>query len=286
MEQGAASANAVLPALAQELFKVPRLSPLQSCRPTVRWCLELQPFRDAATREPCLPRDLAAGQALISEGMDGGENFFPRRPVRKAGIQKAAGRGDIVGVGQQRPAGRTAVKFHLLLDGLPQVLHDMEPVSDPLRLRCSLPCSLGVETAPISADHFHLGVTLQPVGAADDISILENVDDHATLQIDHDRAVGLRLPPAPVVNTDDGRRRGSVLSMVLQLPEHRVIAEPKAQTVQEPFGRPSAGRLPHVTDYLRDTRGAPRKRTRNQGDLVRESPARASGCLTSPTANG
>jgi hypothetical protein len=40
-----------------------------------------------------------------------------------------------------------------------------------------------------------------------------------------------------------------------------------------------------VTDYLRDTRGAPRKRTRNRGDLVRESPARASGCLTSPTAN-
>ena len=54
-----------------------------------------------------------------------------------------------------------------------------------------LPGSLGVETAAISADHFYLGMSLQPVGAGDDISILENVDDHATLQIDNDRTVGL-----------------------------------------------------------------------------------------------
>ena len=128
---------------------------------------------------------LDAGQGapvkpLISERMDGGENLFPRRPVRKAGLQKASGCGDAVGVGQQRPAGRTAVKVHLLLDDLPQVLHDMEPVSDLLRLRCPLSCSLGVETAPISADHFYFGMSLPPVGAGDDISILENVDDHAT----------------------------------------------------------------------------------------------------------
>jgi hypothetical protein len=92
--------------------------------------------------------------------MDGGENLFPGRPVRKAGLQKASGCGDVVGVGQQRPAGGTAVKVHLFLNGLPQVLHDMEPVGDLLCLRCPLPGSLGVETAPISADHFHLGVSL------------------------------------------------------------------------------------------------------------------------------
>ena len=205
--------------------------------------------------------------------------------MRQAGLQKAAGCGDVVGVGQQRPAGRTAVKVHLLLDGLPQVLYDMEPVSDLLRLRCPLPCCLGVETAAISADHFHLGVSLQPVGAADDISILKNVDHHATLQIHNDRAVGLRLPPAPVVDPDDRRRLGGALNTLLQLPEHRVIADPKAQTVQEPLGRPATGRMPKMTDNLPDTRRAPRIRTRNRGDLVRERPTWASGCLTSPTAN-
>lgn len=161
----------------------------------------------------------------------------------------------------------------------------MEPVSDLLRLRRSLPCSLGVETAPISADHFHLGVTLQPVGAADDISILENVDHRATLQIHNDRAVGLRLPPAPVVDPDDRRRLGGALNTLLQLPEHRVIADPKAQTVQEPLGGPPAGRMPKMADNLPGTRSTTCKRTRNRGDLVRESPAWASGRQTSPTAN-
>ena len=60
-EQGSASSNAVRPALAQELFKVPRRRWFQSGPPAVRWCLELQPFRDAATREPCSLPDLAAG---------------------------------------------------------------------------------------------------------------------------------------------------------------------------------------------------------------------------------
>jgi len=217
--------------------------------------------------------------------MYGGENLFPRRPVRKAGLQKASLCGDIVGVGQQRPAGRTAVKVHLLLDSLPQVLHDMKPVGDLFRLRRALPGSLGVETAAISADHFHLGMSFQPVGAGDHITIFENIDDRATLQIDNDRAVGLRLPPAPVVDPDDGRRLGSVLSTVLQLPKHRVITDPKAQAVQEPLGRPPAGRVPKMADNFPDTRSAPRKRTRNRADLVRESPARAGGCQTSPTAN-
>ncbi len=257
-EKGASSSNAVLPALAQELFKIPRRSPLQSCPPAVRWCLELQPFRDAATREPCSPSDLAAGKALISERMDGGENLFPRRPVRQAGLQKTSGCGDVVGVGQQRPAGRAAVKVHLLLEGLPQVSHDLEPVGDLLRLRCPLPGSLGVETAPISADHFYFGMSLQPVGTGDNISILKNVDHHTTLQIHNDRAVGQRLPPAPVVDPDDRQRLGGTLNTLLQLPEHRVIADPKAQTVQEPLGRPPAGRMSKTADNLPDTRGAPR----------------------------
>lgn len=166
-----------------------------------------------------------------------------------------------------------------------KILHDMEPVGDLFRLRRALPGSLGVETAAISADHFHLGMSFQPVGAGDHITILENIDDRATLQIDNDRAVGLRLPPAPVIDPDDRRRLGSVLSTVLQLPKHRVIAYPKDQAVQEPLGRPPAGRVPKMADNFPDTRGALYKRTRNRADLVRESPARASGRQTPPAAN-
>ena len=71
---------------------------------------------------------------------------------------------------------------------------------------------------------------------------------------------------------DDGWRLGSVLGTLLQLPKNRVIADPKAQTVQGPLGRPPAGRMPKRTDNLPDTCGATCKRTRNRGDLFRERP--------------
>ena len=58
------------------------------------------------------------------------------------------------------------------------------------------------------------------------------------------------------------------MSTFLQLPEHRVIADPKAQTVQEPLGRPPAGRMPKMGDNLPDTRSTTCKWTRNRGDLV------------------
>lgn len=87
-EQGASSSNSALPALAQELFKVPRRSRLQSCPPAVRRRLELQPFRDAATREPCSPPNLAAGKPLISKRMDGGENGVECRGVQDRTLRR------------------------------------------------------------------------------------------------------------------------------------------------------------------------------------------------------
>jgi hypothetical protein len=75
------------------------------------------------------------------------------------------------------------------------------------------------------------------------------------------------------------------LSTLLQLPKHRVIADHRAQTVQESLSRSPAGRMPKLTDNLPDTCGATCKRTRNRGDLVRERPARTSRRQTSPAAN-
>jgi hypothetical protein len=76
------------------------------------------------------------------------------------------------------------VTVHLCFNDLPQVLHDMEPNSDLLRLRCGL----SVEATPISADHFNLEVSLEPVGAGDDTSIFKSVDHHATFRIHNDHA--------------------------------------------------------------------------------------------------
>jgi hypothetical protein len=91
----------------------------------------------------------------------------------------------------------------------------MEPVGDLFRLRSALPGSLGAKTAAISADRFHLGVSFQPVGAGDLITILEKIDDRATLKVDNDRAVSLRLPPAPVVDPNNRRRLAVICARFL-----------------------------------------------------------------------
>ncbi|HBU14899.1 MAG TPA: hypothetical protein DEF16_08825 [Gemmobacter sp.] len=81
----------------------------------------------------------------------------------------------------------------------------MKPVGDLFRLRRALSSGLGVETAAILAYDFHLRMTPQPVGARDNITIFENIDDGATLEVDDDRPVGLRLSPTPIIDPDDPR---------------------------------------------------------------------------------
>ena len=96
-EQGAANSNAVLPALAKVLFKVPRRCRLQSGPPAVRWCLELQPFCDAATREwvsyhapsrvEALPLGTVLTQCPAGQRMNRrkllGDRFMSRDPDRQ-----------------------------------------------------------------------------------------------------------------------------------------------------------------------------------------------------------
>jgi len=81
----------------------------------------------------------------------------------------------------------------------------MKPVGDLFRLRRSLSGGLGVETAAIPAYDLHLRMTPKPIGARDDISVFENINDRMTLEVDDNRAVGLRLSPTPIIDPDDPR---------------------------------------------------------------------------------
>ena len=75
-EQRIAAANTVLPALLQVLFKIPRGGALEDGALSVRWRLELQPFRDATPGKPRSPSDLAARQPLLPKYLNGLENLF------------------------------------------------------------------------------------------------------------------------------------------------------------------------------------------------------------------
>jgi hypothetical protein len=162
--------------------------------------------------------------------MDGREYLLSRLPVGKTGLQEMTGCADIIRVGEQGPAGRPTVQVHLLFDRHTKVLHDVEPIRDLYRLWRALTGSLSVETATIPADHLNLGMTPEPLGAGDHITILEDIKNRSALQIDDDSPVGLRFSPAPVIDADDPCAMSTLSGPPQQLPEYRVIADLDSQS--------------------------------------------------------
>lgn len=230
LEQSTTGADTVFPTLAQEFFKVPRGCRLERCPPAVWRRLELQPLRDAAAWEASLSLDLAAGKPLFSKAMDGREYLFSRFPVYKTGPQEMTGCADVSRVGEQCPAGGTTVQVHLLFDRDAKVLlHYMEPVCDLCCLWRALTGSLSVETAAIPADHLHLGMVLQPLGAGDHITIPKDIENRPAFLIDDDCPVRLGFLPTPIINADDTRATGALVDCPQQLPEYRVIADLNSQ---------------------------------------------------------
>lgn len=76
-----------------------------------------------------------------------------------------------------------------LINRDPQILHEMEPISDLTRLRRTLARSLRVQPASVSADDLDRRVPLQPSRRTRNAPVAKNVDNHAALQVDDHRAV-------------------------------------------------------------------------------------------------
>jgi hypothetical protein len=158
----------------------------------------------------------------------------------------------------------------------------VEPVGDLFSLRRVLPGRPGAKTAAMSPDHFHLGKSFQPVGAGDHISILENIDDRPTLQIDNDRAKGLRLPPALVVDPDDRGRTGGALSTLIpsELSRVRTVAQLRLRQSRLKCEATDANfvasnrcreRLPHFARFLRMARNdGPDARARQGRTVIQQ----------------
>lgn len=106
----------------------------------------------------------------------------------------------------------------------------MELIRDLYRLWCSLTGRLCIETTAIPADHLNLGMTPQPLGAGEHITIPEDIMNRSALQIDDDRAIGLRLSPTPVIDSDDPRATATLPGPPQQLTEYRVITDLDSQS--------------------------------------------------------
>jgi len=126
----------------------------------------------------------------------------------------------IVGFGQQGSTRCSIGAAQLGLDRFPQVLQEMESVSDLPRLRRALSCALRIKTAAIAADEFDLGVLTEPFGCSGGCAILQHIDNLAPLQVDNNGPVSPALSPAPVVDTCHpySRLRREMGDLALQVP--------------------------------------------------------------------
>ncbi|TWA93915.1 hypothetical protein FB001_121124 [Ensifer sp. SEMIA 135] len=155
---------------------------------------------------------------------------------------------------QQCSSGGAAGKAHLLLDCDPQILQEMEPISDLTRLRRTLASSLCVQPASVSAHDLDRRMLLQPSRDTRHAPVLKDIDNRTALQVDDHRAVAPRSPPAPIIYANDPDRgvAMSARGIPLQLPQDRVVANRHPEPSHQALAGSAAGAMAEQTDNLGD----------------------------------
>jgi hypothetical protein len=98
--------------------------------------------------------------------------------------------------------------------GLAEVLHEMEAINHLDGRGRASANAIGVEVAPIPADHRNCRMLREPCRDAGGRAVRQQVDDTMGRQIAEDRAIVMTPPPGPLINADSlqswrmGRRRG------------------------------------------------------------------------------
>ena len=119
------------------------------------------------------------------------------------------GRGAVLRGGRgRRPGQAAAVGRDALLDGLGQVLPQVEPVGDLDRVRCPGPGSVRVRPRAVPADHLDPGMGGQPVRERLGVAAFDEVERGAGLDVDEQRAVVLAAPDREVAGPGHPRGRG------------------------------------------------------------------------------
>jgi hypothetical protein len=119
------------------------------------------------------------------------------------------GRGIVLGGRRGRRLGQAgAVGRDALLNGLGQVLPQVEPVGDLDCVRCPGPGSARVRARAVPADHLDPGMGGQPVRERLGVAAFDEVERGAGLDVDEQRAVVLAAPDREVIDPGHPRGRG------------------------------------------------------------------------------
>jgi hypothetical protein len=132
----------------------------------------------------------------------------------------------IDGFRQQSSAGWSIDTAYLGLDRFAQVLQQMESVSHLPRLRCAGSRALRVKATAIATDDFYLRAPTEPFGYPDSPTVLQQIDNLASLQIDDDGPICVALSATPVVYAcHPYRRHPPAGDLPLQVPKDGVVAD-------------------------------------------------------------
>lgn len=162
----------------------------------------------------------------------------------------------------------------------------MKPIGHLPGLRCAFTDGLRIQAAAVSADDLDGGMVPQPPGCTIDTSIIENVDDRATLEINHDGPVSCRSAPTPVIDADHPNLGGAVSTrgIPLQLPQDGVVTDRHAESLHEALAWTAAGAMAEQADNFRDPCRAARIRGSNSRQSVGERLSLTFLMCTSPAA--
>ena len=110
--------------------------------------------------------------------------------------------------GEGCPAQRGVLAGQIALQGIGDVLDEVEAIGHLQGLRCPEPNPLGIGPRAIPRDDQHLGMPAQPGGEGLRRPIRQQVDDPLQIKVDEDRAVAASLAARPIIDTERPDRPG------------------------------------------------------------------------------
>ena len=134
------------------------------------------------------------------------------------------------------------------LQGVPQILHQVEPSDDLDCLWGAVSNPFGIEPTPIPADDLDARVRLQPLRDRERRANGEQIHDVMALEITHHSPQASASPPGPFVEPDHPWDRKHGRGGPMEQTHKRPVTPRYAQSVHEPCSGTAANRSARLTE--------------------------------------
>lgn len=121
----------------------------------------------------------------MAQSMEHVEYFLARLPMRRTGALAMCRNVNNCVLRKNGPAGGTPGKAHLFFDGRTKVLDQMKPIGDLPGLRRAFRGGLRIKAAAVPADDCDGRTVMQPLCGTLDATVIQYVDNRATLKVDY-----------------------------------------------------------------------------------------------------